>query len=994
MKKSRFIFSIALILILTTPILSVQELSYDNPKASKVIVAGDWVEWADAGEMEKRADGKWYFSLNGIEPGRHEYKFKPDGNWEDGPNRIIIITEDSFEEKTLDEVEYRTKNAMYVEIAGDWLNWGSEMMEQKSPGVFVYPANKIPFGRHEYKFKPNGQWEGGDNRVLHINEEGKIYKPIEFFSYAGIDDFNKITLILKRGIDSLSNIKFEIDNDATVIDALLSEKEDIFYNQGYKSENGYIVFLFLEQLYCGDLDPSKDRVFLAGEFNNWTTNNSSYQLTDDEDDDLWIFKLNKNQISGDKTTFKFVVNGNQWIAPSALAPNALDDGKGNINFSMDLSQTESKKVIELTTTPLDISNNYYLTVTGLWKKPIKKMLNPANILNKFYSNKRLGTFFDTQTDKQVFRLFSPRAKKAKLYIFKEHNDNTPIIEEDMIKDKDGVWETSISGYYDKYYYKYRIDGHKGEGEAYDPNFYLSDLYARANVQHDGKSIILQDNYFDGTFSEWTDEDYKTPAISDLVISEIHIRDFTADPSSGVTLGLRGKYLGFVETSGKGTGIDHLCELGVNAIEFLPLHEFDDNYKAKDYHWGYMSSLYFPPESSYATDWTAGKQVTEFKKLVDTLHGNGIAVIVDVVYNHVGSPNYYAKYDNKYYFRFTEKGSYSNNSGCGNDFKTESPMARKLIIDSLIHWIKEYHIDGFRFDLAALIDMDTLKKIDTELRKIKEDVILIAEPWGMGVPDIKGKVKDSKWLYWNDDFRNKAKDFAHSRANRSEIEVIINGTTAWWAPNPAASVNYVESHDDRTLADDLTGRTDHNAKLSLDETDIKRNKICATLIFMSLGVPMIAEGQEINRSKGGIGNSYNAGDEVNAVKWSEKTKYLELYQFYKGLIALRRSDKGRCLRISSGPPPGYIRFIHPEDNNKAIGYIVNSHGINNIKRIVVIINPERYKDVNYSFELPGNSTYTCIADIDKIDLNGIDTRRYSGSMNLRLEPLNLRIFVED
>ena len=383
-------------------------------------------------------------------------------------------------------------------------------------------------------------------------------------------------------------------------------------------------------------------------------------------------------------------------------------------------------------------------------------------------------------------------------------------------------------------------------------------------------------------------------------------------------------------------------------------------------------------------------------MVDTLHSKNIAVIMDVVYNHTGEPNYYRGYDNKYFYRLNKQFGYINNSGCGNDFKTESPMARRLIIDSLKHFVTNYHVDGFRFDLAALIDKETLILIEKELKKIKKDVVLIAEPWAMGVSDIKGKLNDKTelWTYWNDDYRNQIKEFAHGKGNRDSVMNLLEGSVKLWAGKPYRSVNYVESHDDMTVTDEITDNPKHDGR-NPSQSDLKRNKLLAASMFTSLGIPMIAEGQEFLRSKNGIKNSYNSGDEINSIKWSQADIYRDNFDFYKNFIKLRLSNEGMALRNCVNTPANYMKFIKSQEGNLALGYIVNSDHSGGDKSFVVLLNPEARTvnfSVNFSSGIVSNS-YRLITDGESFKMSGISGESFTGMMNVLVEPLSFKVFME-
>lgn len=548
------------------------------------------------------------------------------------------------------------------------------------------------------------------------------------------------------------------------------------------------------------------------------------------------------------------------------------------------------EIVDLHCRDLDISSNMHLEVKGLGEKAISRPILPDGLFKKaFISQKPLGAV--TEGSDTVFRLFAPRAKSVRLLLTSDIAMHKQIASPKGLKDADGVWEMRVPGTHWGCYYGFHVDGPHGEGEGFDAKKLWPDPYSRASVHHNGPSILIEPGSVGHGFGGWTDQEFKTPSRNELIVWEASVRDLTSHESSKVDKTLRGKYMGLVSTPGRGTGIDHMKKLGVNAVEFLPVYEFDDDPPGA-YHWGYMPSLFFAPETSYART-HHGAQVYEFKAMVDTLHRHGMAVILDVVYNHTGAPQILMGMDRKYFYRHDGNLALENFSGCGNDFKSENPMARRIILDSLEHWVREYHVDGFRFDLAELLDHETLLEIEKRLTAVKPDVILISEPWSFRGSN-KGQLKNTSWANWNDDFRNRVKEAAHGKENGDSLFQVLRGSIDLWTASPWESVNYVESHDNYTLADHLSERKDRDGTHQ-SAHDIKRNMFCAAAVLLSPGIPMLAQGQEMLRSKKGNGNSYNAGDGINAVDYTLRDKHAAVFEFYRGLIEFRRSPDGRFLR---------------------------------------------------------------------------------------------------
>ncbi|HNV68670.1 MAG TPA: alpha-amylase family glycosyl hydrolase, partial [Candidatus Ozemobacteraceae bacterium] len=385
---------------------------------------------------------------------------------------------------------------------------------------------------------------------------------------------------------------------------------------------------------------------------------------------------------------------------------------------------------------------------------------------------RLG--FEVKNGKTSFAVSAPDATSVNLVLFNKPEEKTGAGYA-MKKDAAGVWRCSIDGELYGKYYGFAADGPNTPGFLFDPKRLLSDPCALANVDHDGKSIVVKTDF------TWTDKGFKPPSAKDVIIYEAHVKDLTAHPSSGVPADLRGKYLGILE----GQVLNHLKDIGVNAVEFLPLQEFDNNFAGHMNHWGYMTTHLRAPETACATG-KKGEAVKEFKQMVNGLHNAGIAVIMDVVYNHTGEGNEkgmplnFKGLDNPGYYRLCDdKRFYWNGTGCGNEFRSDHPVTRRYIVDSLKYWSKEYHIDGFRFDLGTILDKDTMTAIMNEL---PADTIIVAEPWAADWKRNqwgKSDFRNTKLGKWNDDFREKIREFVKGHGNRNDVMTVLAGSCFWW-----------------------------------------------------------------------------------------------------------------------------------------------------------------------------------------------------------------------
>lgn len=930
-----------------------KKLIYKNPAAKSVVVAGDWNNWAGSAinafdltkdKMNEVQKSMWQYDLSGLKAGRHEYKLIVDGNWESGGNRsFVLFSLPKFDDKKTSSpyIVYDNPDASAIAIAGDWNRWaGNEsgkfdptpyQLKKNGKGQWIYPVKDLAPGQHQFKFIIDGGWEGGDNRVVFVNSKGMRYDPKEYIYLAQYTAPDTIELVFPDAKTSreIKDLKFSPKLKMKEITLEMNEEKASY--TGYYCDENYVYFKFDSALFNRQLQPN-DSLYIAGDFNGWNEAFTPEWLAIDPDQN-GIYWLKIDICQFDKTKkyhFSFVINQTDWIEPASQTPNQVTSSDSRTFFVLEPTMEASSYVRIQAKKALDLSVQRQVI---LEQEDISRTITPSDQLfaNYFISNKEMGVTL--KEDSTIFRIFSPRASKVKIHIFADAKISAPESEYKLKKDEDGVWSYEADKNLIGKYYACRVSGPDGPGERFDASKELADLYSLCNVQHDGRSLIIGKNYTDDVFDGWEDKDFEIPAQKDLVIYEASLRDLTADKSCPIKDENKGKFMGLVDTLNTEVGLPYLKELGINAIEFLPLHEFDD-YPYGAYHWGYMSTLFFSPEASYASN-SHGKQVTECKEMVNTLHKEGLAVIMDVVYNHTGSPHYYTGFDNKYYYRLTEDFSNINFSGCGNDVKTESPMMRKMIVDSIVYWIEEYHIDGFRFDLGELIDKETLREVYTAAKKANPDVIMILEPWSFR-GNLKGHFKDLDYAYWNDDFRNEIKRAIGGSVNKSQLKKVIGGSKDLWAAKPIHTVNYLSSHDDYTLIDELTSRPHHDGR-NPTHLDQQRSMLGAFCTFMSLGVPMISQGQELLYSRKGTEHAYNAGDEVNSIKWENKERFAQVHKYYRDLIAFRQSDEAKPFRLHDQIPQDYILFMDAMDNPKGLGYFLNPYKQQDGSMYMVLIN---------------------------------------------------------
>ncbi len=519
-----------------------------------------------------------------------------------------------------------------------------------------------------------------------------------------------------------------------------------------------------------------------------------------------------------------------------------------------------------------------------------------------------------------FRLWSPKAQEVVVLIYDNGHSGHAIENIKMNFDAaTGTWTASSPEKLYGKYYTFRVL-QDGKWLKETPG-----VWAKAVGVNGQRAAIID---FSKTNPEgWNnDKGPKVENFSDVIVYEMHHRDMSMDPSSGIAN--KGKFLALTEpetTSPQGlaTGIDHLKELGITHVHILPSYDYNSvdeaNPQFNQYNWGYDPLNYNAPEGSYSTNPNdPSSRVKEMKEMVKALHDAGIGVIMDVVYNHT------AENDNSnfeltapgYYHRHWNDGNYSDASGCGNETASERQQMRDYIVNSVKYWADEYHIDGFRFDLMAIHDIDTMNEVAAELKKINPSIFVYGEGWTAGdsplAPErraLKENVsKMTDIAVFSDDIRDAVKGhytnaedrgFATGKPGQEEtVKIGIVAATAHpqvdyskgnnskfpYAASPEMIVNYVSCHDDLMLTDKLR-------KSMPQESDSIRQaaaKLAQTIIFTSQGTPFMFAGEEIFRDKKGVHNSYKSPDSINAIDWNLKAENIDLFNYYKGLIALRKA----------------------------------------------------------------------------------------------------------
>jgi len=528
-------------------------------------------------------------------------------------------------------------------------------------------------------------------------------------------------------------------------------------------------------------------------------------------------------------------------------------------------------------------------------------------------------------DATTFKIWSPVATKVQVRLYKSGNDGDAYETHQLEPSTHGKWTKTLEGDYDGTYYTYQIQV-DGEWLEETPG-----IYAKAVGVNGNRAMVLD---LERTNPEgWaTDKGPSLKSPNDAVIYELHIRDMTIHPQSGSSM--PGKYLGLVEQGTKGpnsveTGFDHLRDMGITHVHLLPTYDHysidETQLETPQYNWGYDPQNYNVPEGSFASDpYRAEVRIKEFKEMVLRFHESGIGVILDVVYNHTGMPNDKGDTNGSnfslefpgYYYRQNEDGSYANASACGNETASDREMMREFIVQSVKYWAEEYHLDGFRFDLMGIHDIETMNTVTETLKKVNPDIFVYGEGWTAGdsplpledralkahiqrMPsvtafsdDIRDGLKGSVFDDQSTGFVSGAKETEESvkfgvvgAIQHLQIDYkAVNYSDAPWTNEPWQAISYVSCHDNHTLYDKLyVSRSD-----ATEEAIIKMDKLANAIVLTSQGIPFIHAGAELLRTKNGNHNSYNLPDAINQIDWNRKTEYAPVVNYYKNLIALRKA----------------------------------------------------------------------------------------------------------
>ncbi|MEC7986050.1 MAG: type I pullulanase [Myxococcota bacterium] len=590
-----------------------------------------------------------------------------------------------------------------------------------------------------------------------------------------------------------------------------------------------------------------------------------------------------------------------------------------------------------------------------------------------------------QPDASTFALWAPNAEAVRLHMYKDRLVQTV----QLAKEENDIWSVRLVGNWVGHSYTFQIR-HNGiwMEERVDP-------YARAVTVNGKRGAVL--DAASVSPPNWTDD--RPPPLahkSEAIIYELHIRDLSMDPDAGIEQA--GLFLGLAEEGtrspqGLSTGLDHIRELGVTHVHLLPIFDFrsvDEN-RRDQYNWGYDPQHYNVPEGSYSTEpQQPARRLLELKTMIQVLHKAGLRVVMDVVYNHTGytEESLFYQLAPGIYHRMRPDGTFSNGSGCGNEIASERPMVRKMIIDSLLYWVEEYHIDGFRFDLMGLHDLETMREIERVLLERDPTLLLYGEGWTGGestLPEtdraLKHRIQELPGISaFSDDLRDAIKGNVFNHHDRG----FASGQDGWkeslqfgivgavshpqidmekvrysgtpWAGAPTQSIAYVSCHDNHTLFDKL----EISVPDATPEERIQMHILAYTIVLTSQGIPFLHAGGEFLRSKGGEENSYRSPDSVNRIRWAQKSTYQEVHDYYKALIALRKAHPAFRMKTAEQVQE-HLEFL-PSDSDRFFAYRLKEHANgDDWKEILIAFNGD---SVAHSLSLPQGEWFL-VADGKKV-----------------------------
>lgn len=991
--------------------------------------------WGLKDAQGNEIDGAWH-KFNGQDAFGKTYTVEADGTYEGGKVGFIITTDPGSDNKNWHKDGNKDRYIWQIEdgVGEAWVISGNEDTFAEPPSEVAEKLNKIQTLNVTVHYRRTNKDYAGWNLWTWYSDKSGVKQ-----DFTAHDDFGKIAEYTFHNDSGVKDPKFIVrysmqGNDWVAKDPGEGDRsipaKAITLSQDGQTGNAEI------WLMQGD-----SRVYLSPNVINTKANAF--------DADITSFKEFTVNVSGDPSEVK---NGDVTVTD-------VTDSKKNQHKTIDISQVAvvDNRIVITAKNELDLKKMYEINIKGVGGMPktvsastVKgsKIVRTDEFDQKYaYIGDDLGAV--VKDGSTTFKLWAPTATKVELVTYKSTDEKA---QEDKTQDltlgteagKLGVWSITTSDAKVGTAYTYKV--HFADGTVNNS----PDPYAKAAVRNGMRSVV---------FGKDTGKPVPRMASfdkrpTDATIAEMNIRDFSIHESSGIDGAKRGKYLGVIESDakkdGKPTGFDYLKSLGITHVQIMPMYDFGSVNEAGDLsyvatndknsphqNWGYDPINYNVPEGSYASDSAnPATRITELKQMVEGLHKAGLRVIMDVVYNHVydAQKNAFGQTVPGYYFRYNDDGSLSNKSGCGNDTASERKMMSKYIVDSVKYWAKEYGIDGFRFDLMGLIDLETMSQVRKAVYDIDPNSIILGEGWDMSQlpygnrtiqPNAYKLAENNGIAFFNDSFRDAVKGQGDKgvagfvSGNRGSDNLVMqnlygcqpgnSSCTGRRYANAGQTVQYVEAHDNLNLYDklkkSLPNETEENLK--------KRVMLANSLVMFAHGMPFFELGQEFLRSKNGNANSYNAGDGDNSVKWDLVNKNSDAVEYFKELIKLRNeipalrdseySDVNKnmhWIKSSDG-----INAFSVDSNNKTYVFIFNANSSESTVNIgkgkyrVRIADgkansdevskcPEITVDDNGNYKVSALSTAVLVKDAEKKDDNPFANLKADDVLKYKMNPLDI------
>lgn len=990
--------------------------------------------WGLKDAQGKEINGAWH-AFNGQDAFGKTYTVEAEGTYESGKVGFIIV-EDISNGWSDDKKDGGDRKIWQIEdgVGEAWVYGGDSNTFAEPPSEVANKLNNIKTLNVTVHYRRTNKDYAGWNLWTWYGSEKGVKR-----DFTASDDFGKIAEYTFHNDSGIKDPKFIVRYSMQGKDWVAKDPGEgdrsipakaITLSQDGQTGNAEI------WLMQGD-----GRVYLSPNVINTKANAFSADITS-----LKEFTVN---VSGDPSEVK----------QDSVTVTDVTDKDAKNHTKIDISQVAvvNNKIVITAKSDLDLKKMYEISITGVDGMPKtvsassakgSKIVRTDEFDQKYaYAGDDLGAV--VKDGSTTFKLWAPTATKVELVTYKSTDEKA---QEDKTQDltlgteagKLGVWSITTDDAKAGTAYTYKV--HFADGTVNNS----PDPYAKAAVRNGMRSVV-----FGGNMSKPVDRMASfAKRTTDATIAEMNIRDFSIHESSGVSEKKRGKYLGVIESDakkdGKPTGFDYLKSLGITHVQIMPMYDFgsvneagdlsyvDTNSKDKPHqNWGYDPINYNVPEGSYASDSAnPATRIAELKQMVDGLHKAGLRVIMDVVYNHVynAEKNAFGQTVPGYYFRYNDDGSLSNRSGCGNDTASERKMMRKYIVDSVKYWAKEYGIDGFRFDLMGLIDLETMKEVREAVHGIDPNSIILGEGWDMSqlpyanrtIQPNAYKLADNNGVaFFNDSFRDAVKGQGDDgvagfvSGNRGSDNLVMQNLygcqpgnascTGRRYANAGQTVQYVEAHDNLNLYDKLKKSLPNDTEENLK----KRVMLANSLVMFAHGMPFFELGQEFLRSKNSNANSYNAGDGDNSVKWDLVKTNEDAVEYFKALIKLRNeipalrdseySDVNKnmhWIKSSDG-----INAFSVDSNNKTYVFIFNANSSESTVNIgkgkyrVRIADgkansndesmcPEALVDDNGNYKVSALSTAVLVKDAEKKNDNPFANLKAEDVLKYKMNPLDI------